>query len=274
MLIWVRGILMKSIVSGFAATALMIAAAGPTFADTVAPGIYEIKDAQTHGDIGHGLYLNGFIVPDMGYNSRRWSIQSGTATVAADGSMDFSAVVKNVWAEDNLGVDLRLELDVSLAALQGPGPVDPTCQNNACAGFGAVNDYLYFESSVGDGFLGSLTGLGDLAGWTGGMTIYPTDLSKPPQLGIGGSWFNALLNLTSDGFATWLEWTLAPPVDVCVECEFLLADVQYDMEYGYSGSGDINWLLGEPVNEIPLPAAGWLLIAGLGGLVAAKRRKS
>lgn len=29
-----------------------------------------------------------------------------------------------------------------------------------------------------------------------------------------------------------------------------------------------------PVSEVPLPAAGWMLVAGLGGLVAAKRRKA
>ena len=256
---------------GAAVAASMAMTVGPALADTVSPGIYEIENAQTNGDIGHGLYLNGFILPDMGYNSRRWSIDSGTATVAADGSMDFSAVVKNVWAEDNLGADLRLELDVSLAALQGPGPVDPTCQNNACAGFGAVNDYLYYQSHGDDGIFGTLTGLGDLVGWAGDLTIYPFDLSKPPQLGIGGSWFDALLNLTSDGFATWLHWTLAPEFDVCLECEFLLADAPYQSEYGYSGSGDINWLLGA---QIPLPAAGWLLIASVGALAAVKRRKS
>lgn len=29
-----------------------------------------------------------------------------------------------------------------------------------------------------------------------------------------------------------------------------------------------------PVNEVPLPAAGWMLLAGVGGIFAAKRRKS
>lgn len=35
----------------------------------------------------------------------------------------------------------------------------------------------------------------------------------------------------------------------------------------------IYYRAGTPVGTVPLPAAGWMLLAGLGGLVAAKRRK-
>lgn len=36
----------------------------------------------------------------------------------------------------------------------------------------------------------------------------------------------------------------------------------------------VNFDYTPPVNEVPLPAAGWMLLAGVGGIFAAKRRKS
>ncbi len=181
----------------------------------------------------------------------------------------FSAEEKNLWAEDEYGADLRLQMDVALDSLAMPANTDPECQGNACDGIGLIYDYLFFQT--GRESIMTLTGLGDLVGLIGGMSIYPTDLSQPPQLGLGGSWFNHPDNLNSDGFATWIEWWLSPIILDCDEACFQVADTKIP---SLGGSGDINWLLGDPVTRVPLPAAGWVLLAGTGGLTAMRRRRA
>jgi len=250
------------------ASALVAALSVTSFAanaGTVGPGTYEIENAQQNGIIGHGLYLNGFF-GDGSYDSRRWSIVEGTATVTDD-DLHFSATVENNWANGEYGGSYGFQLDAWLDA-DGTSQA-PHCQNNACAGI-SPDDVDFFNSDAPGGFFATLTGLGDLSGMIVSLFVNDVGGDKPPQLGLGGSWFEA--NVGLDGFATWLTWSREELIQAVslVDCQ-----IQCDGPWiGYSGSGDINWLVGDPVSEIPLPAAGWLLIAGLGGLAAVRRRKA
>lgn len=234
-------------------------------AGTVGPGTYEIEDAQTNGVIGHGLYLNGFF-GDSSYDSRRWSIVEGTATVSDD-ALGFSATVENNWANDEYGGSYGFQLDAGLIRDNGTYQA-PSCQNNACAGI-SPDDVDYFNSDDDSGFFATLTGLGSLSGMIVNLFVNDVGGNKPPQLGLGGSWFEA--NTALDGFASWLTWSreeLIQAVSI-FDCQS-----QCDGPWiGYDGSGDINWLVGDPVNEVPLPAAGWLLVAAVGGLTALRRRR-
>ena len=237
-----------------------LATTGSVSASTVGNGSYSIENAQTSANnIAHGLYLNNFITSNTSYNSRRWSIQSGTATVSDDG-LEFSASVKNIWAHNTDGIDLGFDLTASLVSLdESASPSSPVCQNNACAHI-SNDDISHYWSATSDLVFGQLTGTGLLAGVTGTMVIAPTDGSKPPQLGLGGSWFAA--NTALNGFATWMTWDLQGLDNIDIA----------GYSFTSSGRGDINYLVGDPISEVPLPASMLLLIAGLGGLAGLKRR--
>ena len=68
----------------------------------------------------------------------------------------------------------------------------------------------------------------------------------------------------------WVTWTNGTAGHTRVDCIVVSFDGETSQPYdGSTGCG-----LGTPPDPIPLPAAGWLLIAGLGGLAAMKRRKA
>jgi hypothetical protein len=71
-----------------------------------------------------------------------------------------------------------------------------------------------------------------------------------------------------------------PPTVTVLDYAFM---VMGDGQFGGAGCGMGNWCVDEggtsylnvqaKVNVVPLPAAGWMLLAGIGGLVAMKRRR-
>ena len=252
----------------FLASALAAALTVTSFAadaGTVGNGIYEIENAdQNHPLYQHGLWLTGFFEGYSSYESRQWSIVEGTATVSGAG-LNFSATVENNWANDEFGGSYGFQLEAGLVR-DNVTSKPPECQANACAGVDP-GDVDYFNSDQDDGFFATLTGLGDLSGMIVNLFVNDVGGTKPPQLGLGGSWFAS--NVDLDGFATWLTWSQAELIQAVS-----LVDCQNECDgpwIGNSGNGDINWLVGA---QIPLPAAGWLLIAGIGALAATKRRKS
>ncbi len=235
--------------------------AGGAFAGTVGPGVYEIENADPSGG-GHGLWLAGFF--GGGYAGSQWSIDNGQANVT-NTSLQFDFEVTNNWANANLaGNDYRFGFSsVTLDKIAGPG-TGPECQSTACDHLTAA-DVDYFNSNAPSKHLGTLMGLGSMSNYVVRLFVNDVGGAKPPQLGLGGSWFG--FNADKDGFATWLTWSLFEKVQVpCLTNAFSCG---YDLRHVKNGKGDINWLVGA---QVPLPAAGWLLIGGLGGLVAMKRR--
>lgn len=242
-----------------AATAFMATAA---VASPVAPGTYAIENAQVDGDGSgaHGVYIPNFLGGGT-YDSYRWSIEDGSATVT-NSSLTFSADLTSAYAASH-GIVGGFTLDAALSAVADPARNYPECQNNACSHL-SNDDVSYFNA---DGVFATLTGTGAFAGWVLDLTVNDVNGTKPPQLGLGGSWFAA--NTALEGFATWLTWS---------------ASSTGSGNYNTSGGGDINWLLGDldpnggsggpGPSPVPLPAGGLLLIAGLGGLAAVARRKA
>ena len=244
------------------ATALAVAfsasiAATGADAAQVAFGDYFIHDAQTDADGSgsHGLYLNGFM-PGSSYDSKRWSISKGSASVAADG-LSFEAHVSHS-VSPSYGFKLSAALDP--IATPASGTAGPECQGNACTHI-SDNDIRYYNKEDDQGTptkFATLEGTGSIAGMLINLFVNDVNDEKPAQLGLGGSWFSG--NTSLEGFATWLTWEVV--------------DNGGHTDFASSGSGDINWLLGDSstTTTVPLPAAGWLLIAGLGGLAAMRRR--
>ncbi len=249
---------MKTMIAAAAASVVMAFGAN---AGTVAPGTYEILNSQVSAGTAHGVYLKGFL-PYAGYNSERWSIQEdeGSFATVTAGALDFEGSATNGGVAGG-----GFDFEASLVAIAGPGN-GPECANPAACSHLDASHIDYFNSADSNGFFGTLTGTGSLSGWLIELFVNDVEDMKPPQLGEGGSWHAG--NESQDGFATWLTW---------------VATGTGSGGYGTSGIGDINWLLGDSGTsntggaggaEVPLPAAGWLMIAGLGGLAALRRRQT
>ncbi len=262
-------------------------------AGSVAPGTYQIEDADKNGSgddyLGHGVWLNNFITgPDtqgQGYQASEWSIVEGSAIVGAD-DLSFSATVENFWLEDQgYGTNtFELTMEGPLGAWEGADPGVPTCQNQAECDNLADGSLMHYYQQEGE-YFAYLTGTsGIVDGMRLGLSVFDDGGTKPPQLGPWGGWFNE--NGDADGFATWLTWERIPSLEILTaqlvydDC-YLLRFSDDDCEEpgvgtNLRGNGDINWLLGDrvPGTVVPIPAAGWLLIGGLGALGALRRRRS
>lgn len=122
-------------------------------------------------------------------------------------------------------------------------------------GGGAGNADNFFLNLVG----GTLTGFGGiLDGVILSVTRKPANGTLATQVGTGANDKNG-----NFGMSNWFMVACEQGCDTSA--------------FGNRTQGDINVNLAAtnraPVPPVPLPAAGWLLIAGLGGLAAMKRRK-
>ncbi len=118
---------------------------------------------------------------------------------------------------------------------------------------GVFNDVDETASSFGATGLGSstLTGHAIDPGNHNGSSAYNDWLYSAPLTLGNGTWdFFTGTNCCIDTMTTKLRVTLSGIISVP------------------PGTGP-----GDPTNPIPLPAAGWMLLAGIGGLAAMKRRK-
>lgn len=96
-----------------------------------------------------------------------------------------------------------------------------------------------------------------LEGLTLTLTQLPEDGKYPFQLGDGANDKNAGL-----GASAWFKWEVSTS-------QFYDGPTAFDTRDG--GHGDFN--LNLEMQAVPLPAAGWMLIAGVAGLGAMRRRK-
>ncbi len=124
---------------------------------------------------------------------------------------------------------------------------------------GVINPDVFFLNMIG----GTLTGFGDkLAGIALDVTRKPGDGTLATQVGTAANDKNQEF-----GMSNWFY-------TVCNTCDNGTVDIFNQVN---NRQGDVNLNLAENDNDIvgpiPLPAAGWMLIAGLGGLAAAGRRK-
>lgn len=107
---------------------------------------------------------------------------------------------------------------------------------------------------------GTLSGFGALAGLEMTVSEKGSFNNWATQIGL-----NANAKDNDYGMANWFMTTVT---SLCTGCG---ADYTNRLD---GKQGDVNVdLTGARLTDVPLPAAGWLLIAGLGGLAAAGRRK-
>ena len=142
----------------------------------------------------------------------------------------------------------------------------PYCQQsgagnmNNCATTDAnidPSDWAFFtvKSAVFTGVAGS-----HLEGLTYNLVSNP---KHAPQAGEAAN----ALDTTGSGFSMWFNWyksgtATSPFANLYTFNEKGRGDINIDLDY----------IPGSP-GVVPLPAAGWMLLAGLGGLVAAGRRR-
>ncbi len=128
-----------------------------------------------------------------------------------------------------------------------------------CSNFPTVDptEWTFFDFTSG-----TFTGTGDMDGLSYNLT------QKSGHNAQAGTDANALELLGNLGFSMWFDWTKTG----------MATTTTAGYTFNTSGNGDLNFDLVEDPNGggtgvVPLPAAGWLLLAGIGGLAAANRRK-
>lgn len=234
-----------------------LAGAGAVSAAPIEPdfGTYDMGDAFS----SHGLWFSDELVDTDGNGlstaAQRWSVETATLTYTDNGGVGLNTLTIDGVVEHN---GYRLGFDFDLVEIAHAG--DPACGVQAGCGLAPVGDATqdHYDGVKFFGFPGlgalstaSIFGLDSLAGLTFDLSIAPGDGSKPPQFGYCANWVDCLL-----GYSNWFYFARS---------DQNLFKVAIDGR----GNGDVN-LTASPV---PLPATGWMLIAGLGAL-AMRRRKA
>ncbi|MEM0950008.1 MAG: VPLPA-CTERM sorting domain-containing protein [Pseudomonadota bacterium] len=240
--------------SAFVATPKANAATIPDF------GTYQMGDAFPT----HGLWFSKELVDTNGNglkgHNQQWSVESAELDYReVDGGpneLDITGVVRNNG--------YRLQFDFSLFEI--PDIYDPACGRNGCeipqatqAQLDGVRFFNFpdFMEDVG-GTPPSATIIGltgsdaskDLTGLAYDLDIRPdSGPPKPPQFGYCANWVDCSL-----GYSNWFDYTKTSDATA--------TGAPYTR---YAGNGDLN------LSQVPLPAAGWMLLAAVGGLAARSR---
>ncbi|MEY1557463.1 VPLPA-CTERM sorting domain-containing protein [Yoonia sp. R2331] len=217
-------------------------------------------DATSYAPGGHSLWFSGLGAP-LGkhfhfdpsglFNTdmTSWGQLLGTVTSANDSTNGFQVSFNYDGDTTGLGAFKN-----GGGGMTGGSAVPGT---NGVWG-GTLNPDIFFLNMTG----GTLTGFGDkLGGIKLDVTRKPSNGIMAAQIGTGANDKNG-----NFGMSNWF-YTIC---DVC-------SNAQYDFTSAFNNKqGDVNVNLvpnGGNLTDVPLPAAGWMLIAGLGGLAAAKRRR-
>ena len=148
------------------------------------------------------------------------------------------------------------------------GGRDPYCGGgNACQLSADGTQDKYDGVQFFDFASATISGLGDLAGLVYELTVKPNGLAKPPQFGYCGNWYDCTLGYSNWFFAKRIsDATVNQDND---DSNDILTFGGLDA-YGRDRimHGDLN------INAVPLPAAGWMLLAGVGAIAATRRKKS
>ena len=227
-------------VAGFVTGALLATAATAS----TYTGTYDAGNVETVGN-PHTLWLVDFVD-----GSKYWQFEDGSnAFVFEDTTATLNAV-----AFQTGNANRRMDLSMTFELAAGPNG-SPKCGGD-CSD---VANWNFFDFTSA-----SLTGMDDLAGVILNLTLGAVDnggrgpIDKLPQLGFGANDKDA-----GFGFSTWFNWERV--MDLNQNPNF---DV---VQTGTSGHGDVNLQL--DVTPVPLPAAGWLLIAGVGALGAVRKSR-
>jgi len=251
-------------ISAIAALALV-----PAFASAapIPAGEYAISDYNVGGNPERTIWTpqhSGDRLVTGGGASRLWSFSNGIF------DFDGSNATLTARATNTGATELQFDVNLSFALTgkqdgycQFKGVVDKGCDNGTdyVADFG-VNpaDWTYF-----DFLAGTFTGLAGTVMEAVTFNISDNNDHRP-QAGLGAN----ALEESDLGFSMWFLFENATGKGQNITS----AKTGSSYYFSKDGSGDINAdLTPLEVAAVPLPAAGWMLIAGLGGLAAAGRRR-
>ncbi len=245
------------IASAILATAAPISASAAQLTD----GLYAASDFDDSRTVYGFSAIQGL--------SHLWSFAADAALIVNGGGTAAQLVgtIQNV-ADKTVEMAVNIVLTQAAGARPGfcqfNGAHDPGCDSSYTLGLIANGDidpslWNFFDLGAGS----TISGLGSLAGLSYDITD-KTNSAHPAQVGVDA---NALADNDENGGSFWFDWNRTSDITVATN---------YISRSG--GSGDFNFNLAtDPdgnLNDVPLPAAGWLLIAAFGGLAAAKRRKA
>ncbi|WP_298839118.1 VPLPA-CTERM sorting domain-containing protein [uncultured Roseobacter sp.] len=251
----------KSII---AAAALLLAAPVATFAGTVhnlEDDVYYLTDYNI-GEVKQPRTFYSNHVTGSGVNIH-WSASADSRMVVEDGKATMSGSATNTGSS---GLTFDFELSFTRSEI---GPKGAYCQFLGSIDQGCDADNT--KKLIADGDLdptawdyfnldkGTITGTGALAGYVWSLA---NNSGHQTQAGINA---NALLLDDALGVSLWYDYTLvSAPVS-----DFAARVAAPSWSVRSSGKGDIN----ADLIPTPLPAAAWMLIAGVAGLGAMGRKK-
>lgn len=201
-------------------------------------------DVSNFAGGNHGLWMKDFVRHTPG-KFNYWGV--------TDGSLNYVGTTATLKMDVKNHGDSALEGTVHMEFEKRDFAGTPKCEYGACPASAANWDFFSITA-------GSFAGSGALNGLNLKLTEFPKNADIPPQLGIGAN----SKNKTEMGLATWLTWSIVGDDNTFAGYTF---DWRSDT-YMPGQHGDINIALA----PVPLPAAGWLLIAGLGSMALARRK--
>lgn len=246
-----------------ALAAFVAMAPAATFAAPLAVGGYEALDYNGHRSVwtpgGNNTTSSQSFVTGNGA-SALWSFDTDSAFVYNGSKARLKGRATNT-GQSNLSFDFDLKFDVKTTGNT------PYCQQ---AGAGSAHDCSTTNANIDPSdwtffSLASALFTGVAGSHMEGLSY--NIVSNPKHAPQAGEAANAL-DTTGLGFSMWFTWTSSGT-----------ATSPFANLYNFNtkGKGDINIDLKDDPNGspgvVPLPAAGWMLLAGIGGLAAAGRRK-
>ncbi|WP_300036310.1 VPLPA-CTERM sorting domain-containing protein [uncultured Roseobacter sp.] len=251
--------------SVIAAAALLFAAPVASFAGTVnlVDDVYYLTDynigAASNPRTFYSNHVTGSGV------SIHWSADRQSRFVVEGEKATMTGSAKNTGAS---GLTFDFELSFTRS---GPGPkgaycqflgrIDQGCDDDNTKELIAAGD---LDPTAWDYFnldMGTITGTGDLAGYAWALT---NNSGHQTQAGASA---NALLLDGALGLSLWYDYTLISAPDQ--QASAFAAQSVPAWSVRERGKGDIN----ADLIPTPLPAAAWMLIAGVAGLGAMGRKK-